>query len=386
VSLFVGGVSELAKTSINLISNTQGGIMIVKLIHLLVVLAVLASGVATAADRMIYSVTHKGTDFGIVKAEVYALDPTTGKSTLLFSDEGTAISVSGQTLNPEFGLAAGGRLFAQAFERDEKTGKRIYQKQALYELTTDGSHSYRKITPVDHYSPYTGFFVNPDGTEIGCVKWMDGVQHLLILNTETDGMIRKIDLSKTFIDCYASSIGWTPDGNKLYFSLETGDVHVTSEESYALVGCYFMDEGGNNLIRLDSLPAAEGYRSPEMVRFIGFLPSGEYLFAAADRRLDNVNKMRSSVYVVAGLGTDQVEVRDVSFSPEANIPLGISGEMAVSTSGKYIAAHDVLHRSKDNVHHVWLKDIESGEEKSVYSFPCDRNAGPWVRILGWLDD
>ncbi len=94
---------------------------------------ILFSGVVSAADRLIYVVTHKGGDFGIVKAEVYALDPSTGKSTRLFSDEGTPIMVSGQTMNPEIGLAAGGRLFAQACERDEKTGRRIYQKAALYE-------------------------------------------------------------------------------------------------------------------------------------------------------------------------------------------------------------------------------------------------------------
>lgn len=356
------------------------------LFQLILAAIILLSGVVSASDKLIYSVTHKGTDYSIVKAEVYALDPSTGGSTLLYSDEGTPIMVSGQTLNPEFGLGAGGRLFAQACERDKKTGGKIYQKEALYELSTDGSCSYRMITPVNHYSPFTGFFVKPDGTEIGCVKWLEGSQHLLMLDTETGDTVRNLDLSETFIDCFASSIGWMPDGYKLYFSLETGDAHITSEESYALVGCYFMDEGGDNLVKLDALPATEGYRAPEMLRFVGFLPSGEYVFAAADRRLDNVNEMRSSVYVVAGVGTDSVRVRDVTFSFEPNIPLGTSGEMAVSRSGRYVAAQDMLHRSKDNIQRIWLKDLVSGEEKNIYSLPCDRNAGPWVRILGWVSD
>ena len=152
-----------------------------------------------------------------------------------------------------------------------------------------------------------------------------------------------------------------------------------------MVGSYLMDETGDNVTRFSDLPAREGYRSPELVRLLGFLPSGEMIYAVGERETSDPKKMRHSLYIVRAGGTDSVMVTDVSFSPETNLLVGIATEFAVSHSGKYIAANSVLYGVGDTIHDVWLKDLVTGEEKKVYSLPTDGMAGPYVRIHGWLE-
>lgn len=334
---------------------------------------------AGAGEKLVYSVWYKGEDFSMKQGEVFALDPETGRSELIFTDDTLAI-----VLNRDVRVAPGGRLFANATECDDH-GRRIHSRVALYELSIDGTNSYRKVAPVADKAPFARFFVNSSGTRLGSVKWLQGGQYLLIHETENGELVSEIDASGIFMDCYQSSIGYLRNSDTIFFSLETGDVHVTSDESYALVGTYIMDEPGTNVIRLDSLPAREGYRSIEMVRLLGGLATGELIYAAAERDAENVNRMTPAIFRVSAPGADTLRVTDISFGYEAEMPLGIAADFELSPSGKYLAALNGLPSVNDQSKEIWLKDVETGREKVVFTLAVSGLHGPYMEIIGWLE-
>lgn len=334
---------------------------------------------AEAGEKLVYTVMYKGEDFGMIKGEVFTIDPETGQTELIFSDDGTPIMLKGKMR-----MTPNGRLFAIANERSER-GRRIHGRTAIYELSIDGSRSFRKVKPVSELYPFEKFFVNSTGTRTGCVKWQSGKQYILIHDTETGELVSEIDVSGVFIDCFPSTIGWFPDSDKLFFSLKTGADGVTSEESYDQVGCYIMDDTGGDVVRLDRLPTREGYRSPELLRLLGTLPTGEFIYAAAERDRENVNKRKRSLFRVSAIDADTLRVADISFGPEVNPPHAFAFNFELSPSGKYLAALNVLLGLHDTAKDLWLKDLDTGEEKIVFTFPMDRHDGPFPGIIGWIE-
>ncbi len=51
------------------------------------------------------------------------------------------------------------------------------------------------------------------------------------------------EVEPIFLDCFATNIDWMQDEKRLFVSLDTGDEHVTSEESYQRVGTDIIQEG-----------------------------------------------------------------------------------------------------------------------------------------------
>lgn len=58
--------------------------------------------------------------------------------------------------------------------------------------------------------------------------------------------------------------------------------------------------------------------------------------------------------------------------------------LALSPSGRTIAAVKALLSSRDSVHSIYLKDLETGQERILLSLPAGQFQRPFLGLVGWL--
>jgi hypothetical protein len=338
---------------------------------------------AWAGEELVYAVVYKGSGYIAVRTEIVSIDLETAEKRLVFSDEKTSIVLLQHLYVFHFPVAGGRKLFAHAAQR----GKHIPSpgNVSLYELSADGSNSFRRIAPVSGTESLGDIFVNSTGTRIGYINRINRKQYIFVHDVVTGKFLHQVDITDMFLDCFASSIGWLPHSEKLYFSLETGDEHVTSEASYGRVGTYFMDERGEHLTKLSAVPALEGFRQPETVRMIGVLPTGEYVFETMQRKKCSAHEQNRTFFAVVKLKTDPLSVEDISFSPTTKLYSGIRVSYQLSPSGKYLTAASLPISSSAISYDIWLKDLQTGKERKILLLPTKGLQGPFLGIVGWLD-
>jgi hypothetical protein len=57
----------------------------------------------------------------------------------------------------------------------------------------------------------------------------------------------------------------------------------------------------------------------------------------------------------------------------------------VSPSGSYIAATIKLLSAQDTANGIWLKDLKTGQEKTLFIQSSNQFKGPFLGVVGWLD-
>lgn len=357
--------------------------MISMLLRLVCVGFVALAHGAWAGEKLVYAVVYKGSGYIAAKTEIFSINPETAEKRLVFSDEKTPIVLLQHLYVFHFPVAGGRKLFAHAAQRDKYIP--FPGNASLYELSADGSNFFRRIAPVLGAESLGDIFVNSTGTRIGYINRMNRKQHIFLHDVVTGKLLHQVDITDMFLDCFASSIGWLPHSEKLYFSLETGDEHVTSEASYGRVGTYFMDECGEHLTKLGAVPAREGFRPPETIRMIGVLPTGEYVFETMQRKKPSAHEQNRPLFAVVKLKTHPPGVEDISFSPATNLYSGIRVSYQLSPSGKYLSAASLPISSSAVSCDIWLKDLQTGKERKILSLPRKGLQGPFLGLVGWLD-
>lgn len=338
---------------------------------------------AEAGEKLVYSIVHKGSDYTAAKTEIFAVDPETREERLVFSDEATSIVLTQSLYVFHFPVAAGGKLFARAAGR--RGALPAPAESGLYELAADGSDAVRRIGPLMGDGSAGDLFLNASGTRIGYVSGMDRRQFIFLHDVATGALLHKIDVTETFLDCYATSIGWVPGRERLYFSLDTGDADLTSEESYGRVGTYLMDEDGRHLEKLAALPLAGGSPPLLAARAIGALPSGEYLFETMQPASGEESERHPFRFSLRRVRADLGEGTDMSFSPAATLYTGIQVAYSLSPSGRYVAAASLPVSDRADSCAVWLKDLDRGEERIVVAIPTTGLEGPFLGLAGWFE-
>jgi hypothetical protein len=150
----------------------------------------------------------------ISKTEIWSVDARTGDRRAVFSDEGLDWMLlptypgggERQTM-----VAAGGKLFARGFSRRSYQGGWPTFPAGLYEV--------------------------------------NGKPFLYLRETSGGKLLRRADLSRTALDCLITNIGFMPDGQRMFFTLDTGDDDATSKASYGRVGSYVMKIDGSAPLR-----------------------------------------------------------------------------------------------------------------------------------------
>jgi hypothetical protein len=338
---------------------------------------------AWAGERLIYAVVYKGAGYTAVKTEMFSIDPETAEKRLLFSDEKTSIVLLQRLYVFHFPVVGGRKLFAHAAERGSPVP--FPGNGSLYELSGDGSNSFRRITHVLGAESLGDIFVNSTGTRIGYINRMHGRQYIFVHDVATGRLLHQVDITDKFLDCFASSIGWLPGTARLYFSLETGDEHVTSEESYRRAGTYTMDESGAGWSKLAALPPREGFFPPDEVRVIGISPSGEYVFETMQRKKGPSPGQNQYVPAVLKLKNDVSGFEDISFGTATKLYSGIRVNYQLSPAGRYLAAARLPISSSAVSCDICLKNLPTGEERKILSLPTHGLQGPFLGLVGWLD-
>jgi hypothetical protein len=337
-----------------------------------------APGSAAAGEKLVYAVCYKASDYTAARTEIFSIDPETAEKRLLFTDENSPIVLVQHLYVFRFPAVGGGRLFAYGAER----GKPLTYpgKASLYELSTDGSNLYRGICPMLGEESAGDIFVDPAGTRLGYVNRMKGKQYIFIHDVATGALVRKADVSDFFLDCNVSSIGWLPQGDSLYFSLEAGDDDLTSDESYSQVGSYLADGSVRQSRRLPAVPVPKGLPPPDAARVIGILPSGEYLFETTRYTGTPLPDI-----LVTRVNADFSHAQDVATSPSTWLYSGTRLTYRLSPSGRYLAAAALPVSSSATSCDVWLRNLGSHTESTLVSLPTQGFTGPFLGLVGWVD-
>lgn len=346
-----------------------------------------------AGEKLLYAIRSESLKRypDIVYTKIYSLDPDGRESRLIFSDENALIMLLPRRGLPgypgEVLVSSKKKIFAHAVEKSLNPGRWYPSKASIYELSSDGSNNFRKIFNVEGEPSLSEIFVNPTGTKIGYINYLNQKTFIFIHETEGGKLLHKIDMSKIFLDCLASDIGWLPDGIRLFFTLDTGDVDMTSKESYKKVGTYFIKEDGLELLRLPqslfSFPEKKGFGAHSSTpQFVGGLLDGTYIFREYKFRKDYRGTEPSSLMYLV----------DPRTKSKKEIPLRVSEGLnwfKVSHTGECIAFTERISSKEGDYawsEHIWVKDLASGEEKRIFTLDNTPFKGHYLGLVGWMEN
>jgi len=334
------------------------------------------------------------------KTEIFAVNPETGSKRLAFSDANAGfLLLPGGALKGGI-VAAGASIFAVAADRQAWANEH-HEPDAVYQLSTDGSGKARRIFDLEGEAGarrnFSHLFVNPSGSKIGHLNYLSGKTYLLIHDTATGKLLRKIALR------YGSEertgwrfgsveeIGWMPDGKRIFFAIgmsgDTDDAFWTAPSSP--IGTYVMNEDADTAERL-APEAALHPKGPGMqadanagAALIGVLPNGQYLFS------DHENAS------AAGHNQTRLYALDLAKKTQKIFPLqaeGDPGSFHLSLSGKMLASTFTQKKQANLIApssvSVWTLELESDKPLKLLSFPAHDETpdGSWMNLIGWLED
>jgi hypothetical protein len=337
---------------------------------------------ARAGEELVCAVVHKGADYTAARTDLLSIDPDSGERRILFSDEGLPIVLQQRLYAFHFPVVGGSKLFAHAVARGETQS--FPGNGALYELSAGGSNSFRKIAAVVGDESIGDIFADSTGERLGYVSRLDGRQYVIVHDVETGGLLRRIDVTDLVLDCHVSGMGWSNGGRELFFSLETGDADLTSEESYEHAGVYAMDTVDDRVTKLKPVPALEGYGPPHAQRVIGVLPPDRYVIETEQHPTRAPGKGSGSHFAVVVIRPGTGLVEDVSFDKGCGLYSGVRVEYRISQSGRYLAAAPLTISSSSSSCDVCIKDLRGGAERVLLSIPTDGLDGPFLGLVGWF--
>jgi hypothetical protein len=303
----------------------------------------------------------------IAKTEVFAVDVQTGNRRVVFSDAGLdwlllpAYPGGGERQTM---VAAGSRVFARGLPRNSYRGGWPTFPAALYELKIDGSNQGRKIFDIEGNletgSNFRNLFAEPSGARIGYLNYENGKLYLYLRETSQGALLRRIDLSQITLDCLVTNIGFHPDGQRIFFMLDSGDVDSTSKASYGRVGTYLMKTDGSLPVRTERsanlIAPLSGGRN-----LYGGPPPSSFLYV-----IDPAVKSRRN-YATSATGVLDFYIP----SPDARMVAFIEEQRAY----KPVATISLAIR--------WV-DLGSGREHGLPPVSTKPVVLPWLNLIGWL--
>jgi len=303
----------------------------------------------------------------IAKTEIFAVDVQTGNRRVVFSDVGLdwvllpAYPAGGerQTI-----VTAGNRIFARGLPRNSYRGGWPTYPAALYELKIDGSNQGRKIFDIEGTletgSNFRNLFVDPTGDRVGYLTYENGTPYMYLRETNRGALLRRVDLSRITLDCLVTNIGFLRNGQRIYFTLNTGDDDATSQASYDRVGSYVMKTDGSPPQRTARTSNLVAPLSGSRNLYAGQLPSS-FLYVA-----DPATKARRS-YATSATGV----LDFFRLSADARMVAFIEEQRAY----RPVATIALVIR--------WI-DLMSGREQSLPPISTKPVVLPWMNLIGWL--
>ena len=320
------------------------------------------------------------------KTDIYSVSVETGQRRLLFSDAGPSFEILAANI---MALHAD-KAYVKGVERYWSTGPAVgvfSHPEAIYELTLDGSNRFRKLFEIDAKNPASELFLNPDGSKLASIGDSDG--YMVSIHAASSGaLVHSWNAMPLFQkhcpDCLPVSHGWLADGQRLFFTLEIGDLDGDSPAPNDAVGTYLLTEDGKDA---GSIPAPEGTanvagfrRDPEGAPWLlGQSPQGDYIFWDFGFEQASHSPPPAEAQSFAVLAEHDGHTIRVA-------PIRASGPpMRLSASGRFLAYFE--RRTLKNYrseYHLWIKDLQDGTEKEL-SPPegVSQNPSLGLNVLGW---
>lgn len=322
------------------------------------------------------------------KTEVYSVSVVDGKRTLLFSDEGMNLEIKATGA-----VSPAGKAYMAGTWREWRTTptRSIHSEDGIYEISLDGCKQFRRILDAQpHQAPA---LLNSQATKAAFQMSVNGKVAVSVYAVPEWKLLHKWDLGNLIQAhcplCDAMSHGWLADGNRLFFELDlAGENEVEKSKNGNAPGTYIVSEDGTKLRGISPEIGAfqlVGYLHPNDIErhFIGLLPDGSYVFQDYGVQKGRPFSELEPFLVVANPGSKSHK----QFRLRSGIARGV-----LSSSGKYLPY--VEHRqTRDNQTevHLWVKDLESGEDKELLVVPPPNRQGPpqpnvilWM--LGWRNE
>ncbi|HET7106410.1 MAG TPA: hypothetical protein VFI38_06355 [Candidatus Acidoferrum sp.] len=324
---------------------------------------------------------------GTRKTEIYSLSLATGKSTLLFSDEGPhlEIKVTGALSKDRKAYFAGTWR-----ERRTTPSVMVTSEEGIYEISLDGTNKFRKVADAQPNQPPA--VLNRQSTRAAFESIKENKYVVSIYSLPEWKLLRTFDLDKLMKAhcpaCTPLSYGWLADGKRLYFEItEVGD----DEEATAATnrpGTYLFTEEGEELGSLSPQAGAVPFEGEIKANFaeghfLGQLADGSDLFEDyAVKKGGPVSELHPYLIVTGGESKEQ-KVFPLKFGINRAVP---------SPSGQYLA-HLEERRTRDYRAelYLWVKNLATGEDKEVFAAPppnAPNSPEPNVTLslLGWFSE
>ena len=324
---------------------------------------------AGAGQVLLYSLsTGDPTPFPrIAKTEIVAVDIQTGSRRVIFSDAGLdwlllpAYPGGGERKTM---VAAAGRIFARGFQRRNYSGGWPTFPASLYELKTDGSNQGRKIFDIEGNletgSNFQNLFVDPVGARIGYLSYENGKLYLYLRETSRGTVLRRVDLSRIALDCLVTNVGFHPDGQQVFFTLDTGDDDATSKASFRRVGSYSLRIDGSTPLRTARIPGLLAPLSGGRNLYAGRPPSS-FLYVT-EPAIKTRRDYATSATGVLDFFRLSADARMVAFIEEQRVY-------------KPSATISLIIR--------WV-DLTTGREQYLPPVLTKPVVLPWVNLIGWF--
>ena len=344
-------------------------------------------------NTVLYPATNRPVPVSVTesKTEIFALDLETGKKRLVFSDGNARLQLSAFRGGKSI-IAGGRRIFAVGVDRQDLAND-PRTAGALYELSTDGSGSVRKVFAIDNFSSP---FVSPSGSKIGYMPGDSTETHVVIRDTATGKLLRDaVIFSRTIEAETAGGFGWMPDEKKIFFALSGG---LDDEEMFwttpnSPIGTYVMNEDAGAPQRLapeSTLHPKVGGMEPSpdvAANLIGVLADGEYLFTDSQY---NPNGNQGAMYIYSlnlVKKTQRIFPSPVDGGPASFYLSPSAGKLVLMVQPRVAGGHAGLRAVPTA--DVWVLDLGSGKQTKVLSFSDTDptgSKGPWISLIGWLRD
>lgn len=345
---------------------------------------------SSAADLLLYAISS-GTTGRFprpTKTEIHAVDPRSGESHVVFSDanQDFILLVPFRSGVPTVVLAATGRrAFAHGNTRRAMAGGYAPDPGAFYELATDGSNRARELFRIqgDQTAP-RNVFVSPAGDKLGYINDIDAKWFVFVHDTETGTLLSGIPLEPILSDGFVRNIGFMLDGERIFFTGETGDIHVTSEESYARVGTWLMSLDGSNATPLSDSIDGPGTH-PDFTSLpdtpptmLAEMPDGRYLFS--ELQFGAGASIASTFYFLVDPETGAREAVSPDRSPSSD---GGFNWSKPSTDGAYLAFSEIDRETSEET--LRALDLRTGGTRTVLTHPIEPLSYPVLSVVGWVD-
>jgi len=347
---------------------------------------------ARAGESLVYAVSTGGTkpSPALPKTEIFIVDSESGKQRLVFSDaDAELLLLPGSDVQSDI-AAAGGRIFSRGVERKLYTNGRPDYPAAVFELPTSRSGKARKIFDIENEVPmgsnFRNLFISPTGAKIGYMKVLNGKPYLFLRETSTGKLLRKMDLSQMVFDLFVTAIGWMPDGERLFFTLDRSDEDDNWRLPESQVGSYVMKEDGSGLGRIAPEAALHPNRPGLQANAVGAavvlgaLPDGRYLLR--DFQVGPASAHPGTyLYTLDPLANTQKTLSTEVPGELRCFRLSRSGgKLALLATEQKSNTTEVSTGSKA----VWVFDVESGQGRKLFSFTIKPDGPAWIDLIGWL--